>query len=443
MQTAENLLKKYLKLLNCESGESLEPRQFLPNFIDQSILSNDEKHAIKDEDDLGIIYRQNLFFLRILPLKGQIAFDVVLDIFGRCGRPDLIDILRSDEERLDQLCEEIVSVHLVSAVSGPPADDVDKIDGRICRMKQSVLKAPHQNLENRSKIYELIDSIKIFQIDQSKLIDEQRIESLGEGSYGQVVKMMFQRTPVAVKCFKVYDEFSLKMFYEETLSMSKLNHPNVLHFVGYVHEESSRKLWLVTEYVHGGSLKRFCDPMNHDTRHLSVQEKVEIAIGCLEGLDYLHNMRLCHKDIHPGNILVSNDLSAVKISDFGLSEFKTINSTYITTKLTGVYMYRPPEFASNEGYMRHATLSDVFSMGAVLCELFSEKPFWHLKDGSPYSMANVMYTIKDHFDSGQPLQPESLSYIDEKISSILINSLNVDLRKRISAYEMLKLFKEL
>lgn len=65
----------------------------------------------------------------------------------------------------------------------------------------------------------------------------------------------------------------------------------------------------------------------------------------------------------------------VKIADFGLAEIKTATSV-ASTNLKGSYLYFPPEFASKRGIVRHPQLSDVYSMGAALSELFSSHYFW-------------------------------------------------------------------
>jgi len=79
-----------------------------------------------------------------------------------------------------------------------------------------------------------------------------------------------------------------------------------VEFLGFVHDQAHEKFWLVMERVEGGSLERFSAPdkFGTDGGQLKLDDKITVAIACWEGLDYLHTMRVCHKDIHPGNILV-------------------------------------------------------------------------------------------------------------------------------------------
>lgn len=53
-------------------------------------------------------------------------------------------------------------------------------------------------------------------------------------------------------------------------------------------------------------MRRFCKPRNHGGQQLEFRDKVEIAKACFKGLKYLHKRSLCHRDISPDNILVSN-----------------------------------------------------------------------------------------------------------------------------------------
>lgn len=84
----------------------------------------------------------------------------------------------------------------------------------------------------------------------------------------------------------------------------KLNHPNLVKFIGYVSNHTDRRLWLLTEFIPGGSLRRFC----HSDPSLPFGDKLKIAIGCWSGLAYLHSRKCCHKDISPNNILVRTHL---------------------------------------------------------------------------------------------------------------------------------------
>lgn len=91
-----------------------------------------------------------------------------------------------------------------------------------------------------------------------------------------------------------------------------LSHENILQFVGFHNEKEKKKLWLITEFVDGGSMRRFCKKQQKDNNtdgvdeQLTLDKKLYIATCCWRGLDYLHSNNVCHKDISPDNILVTN-----------------------------------------------------------------------------------------------------------------------------------------
>lgn len=86
----------------------------------------------------------------------------------------------------------------------------------------------------------------------------------------------------------------------------------------------------------------------------------------------------------------------VKISDFGLAEIKQLMTTAVT-QISGTPMYYPPEYASENGILRHPVKSDVYSMGASLCEFFSGQWFWN-DHGLPKNHFQV-YTVPFHTKS--------------------------------------------
>jgi len=223
--------------------------------------------------------------------------------------------------------------------------------------------------------------------------------------------------------------------------MKSLNHRNVVKYIGYVHSPQERQLWLVTEFVAGGALRRFCTP-NGDKKQveksLSLRDKTRITVDCWQGLDYIRGQNLCHKDISPGNILVSNDLAQVKISDFGLAEFKNLIASAVT-QISGTAMYYPPEFASENGIIRHPTKSDIYSMGASLCELFSESWYWNI-NGQPRNQFQVMFKIAEKQRLWQEkhdiLYPDCWSKIPTVVQPMLTDAIVPDHKARKSAREL-------
>jgi len=190
-------------------------------------------------------------------------------------------------------------------------------------------------------------------------------------------------------------------------------------------------------------MERFCK--NPDL-NLSDLDKHRIACSCWNGLAYLHDKKVCHKDIKPDNILISNDFKTVKIADFGLAEFKNLTSIYSTNTFEGTIMYLPPELASQgseKPYRRHPQNSDVYSMGATLCVFFSGQPFWPVV----YHEQEVMFKLITQWEAVQnktePLEPACWRGIKPEIQNLLKCAIDPDFSKRKSAHEMLDLFQKL
>lgn len=80
-----------------------------------------------------------------------------------------------------------------------------------------------------------------------------------------------------------------------------LQHANILHYIGIVDETDKKKIWIIMEYVDGGTMEMFC---KRGRIVLSDDHKKRIACSCWSGLGYLHKRKIYHKDIKPENILV-------------------------------------------------------------------------------------------------------------------------------------------
>lgn len=85
--------------------------------------------------------------------------------------------------------------------------------------------------------------------------------------------------------------------------------------------ETKKVLYIVMELVQGGTLKDYIEKREKNNESLKEEEIALIMKGIFSAVQYMHDMHVLHRDIKPENILFSNenDLSSVKLSDFGLS----------------------------------------------------------------------------------------------------------------------------
>lgn len=203
---------------------------------------------------------------------------------------------------------------------------------------------------------------------------------LGEGSFAKVYLAKWRETLVVAKVINedICDTYTKEFILRETDIMSKLHHPNIVQFLGYVDEP----FIIIMEYIPNGNLlEKIC--------YLRKKDKIPIMKDILQGLAYFHNRRpqsLIHRDIKPTNILLTPSNKA-KITDFGISKlynlerknsFSSVEKCRSSsdpdnelTKDVGTLRYRAPEtFVHNYKYNYKV---DIYSCGILLYEMFETK----------------------------------------------------------------------
>lgn len=148
---------------------------------------------------------------------------------------------------------------------------------------------------------------------------------LGSGAYG-VVKLAQCRVTKKKVALKIYPKFKLndamkrKAVNREIKCMKKLNsHPNVLKLIDSF--ETAKDIVLVLEYVNGVNLHQYIKDKG-TKRVLSEEVSRHLFKQICEGVRYIHNQRICHRDLKLENILI-DDRNTVKIIDFGFSVTET------------------------------------------------------------------------------------------------------------------------
>ncbi|CAL5405748.1 unnamed protein product [Camellia sinensis] len=206
----------------------------------------------------------------------------------------------------------------------------------------------------------------------SKATDNFSISNkIGEGGFGPVYKGTLEEgQQIAVKRLSKSSRQGLDEFKNEVLCIAKLQHRNLVKLQGCCIEEEERML--IYEYLPNKSLDSFIFG-EKQSMLLDWPKRFNIINGIARGLLYLHQdsrLRIIHRDLKAGNILLDNEMNP-KISDFGMARSFGGNETQAnTTRVVGTYGYMSPEYAIDGLF---SIKSDVFSFGVLVLEIISGK----------------------------------------------------------------------
>uniref|UniRef100_A0A0D9WTK8 [RNA-polymerase]-subunit kinase n=1 Tax=Leersia perrieri TaxID=77586 RepID=A0A0D9WTK8_9ORYZ len=211
-------------------------------------------------------------------------------------------------------------------------------------------------------------------------IDEYEIKSgLGKGAFGAVVRARHRATgkDVAIKSLHRAPAAAgdSRGLLREALWLARFRrHPSIVHLHGYAHDPRTGHSCLVLELL-GPSLSRL---LRHRRRHLAAggaftdDETRRVMRHLLEAVKTLHEGRIVHRDIKPGNILiagddeVNGDLAVVKLCDFGLAMCTAWKPPY---QKSGTPGYMAPEILL--GKPDYDELVDEWSLGCVMADLLT------------------------------------------------------------------------
>ena len=197
---------------------------------------------------------------------------------------------------------------------------------------------------------------------------------LGRGGMGRVFlaeeETAEYRRPVALKVIRHpgFDEQALRRFRDEVRILASLEHPGIARF--FDGGRAPDGTWfLALEYVEGEDLLRFVR-----RRGLGLRQRVELFVQVLDAVDFAHRRLVVHRDLKPGNVLVSAEGRA-KLLDFGIS--KILDPEREDATRTEVHALTPA-YASPEQLRgeRVTIAADVYSLGVMLYELLAgRRPF--------------------------------------------------------------------
>jgi len=230
---------------------------------------------------------------------------------------------------------------------------------------------------------------------------------LGDGGAGEVWKswdLELERW-VALKFLKFQNTEELARLKREAQTAASLSHPGIARVFEIA--EARDRTFLALEFVEGQTLETF---PRHDHRKLvSLVRDVALAIH------YAHGKGVVHRDLKPGNIMVDSSDRAF-VMDFGLAR-QIQSKRSVTGPILGTPAYMPPEQATG-GTVE--VRSDVYSLGATLYELLSNRP--------PFQGNNIFETL----DKVVTKDPEPLLHVAADLRTIVSKCLAKETTGRYS-----------
>lgn len=190
--------------------------------------------------------------------------------------------------------------------------------------------------------------------------------TLGKGSFSSVYlgENIISGQKVAIKKINIskFEKFRPHIISEINI-LKTINHPNIVSLIDNIIE--TKIIYIVLEYCGLGDLAEFYK--NTMVKEVYVKH---YAKQILDGISYLHQKNIMHRDIKPHNILLS-DIYTIKITDFGFAKYDT--TIDLTSTLCGSPIYMAPEIMQCKKYNNK---TDIWSFGIVIYQLaFGKLPY--------------------------------------------------------------------
>ncbi|KAK9718441.1 Protein kinase domain [Popillia japonica] len=254
---------------------------------------------------------------------------------------------------------------------------------------------------------------------------------LGEGSYGKVKEMLDIDT-LCRRAVKILKQKKLRRIpngeqnVQREIKLLKLlkedKHKNVCNLVDILYNEQKQKMYLVMEYC-VGSLQNLLD--STPAKRFPFYQAHGYFTQLIDGLEYLHGMRIVHKDIKPGNLLLTlgGDL---KISDLGVAETIDLFAEDDTCHNgQGSPAFQPPEIANGlESFPGYKV--DIWSAGVTL---------YNVTTGIYPFEGNNIYRLFENIGTGKFTIPAE---IEEPLKDLLLGMLRIDPQNRFSIQDIKK-----
>ncbi len=236
----------------------------------------------------------------------------------------------------------------------------------------------------------LLAGLTKFKLGQYRIVD-----SIGRGGMGQVFRAEheFVKRTVAIKVLPKHKSTpdAIASFTREIRAQAQLDHENLVQALDAGHD--GQVYFLVCEYIPGTDLRRYV----RDRGPLGMAEAATIVSQAAQGLQYAHEHGLIHRDVKPGNLLVT-PRGHTKVSDLGLAWLDDGEYDPRAAKVVGTADYLSPEQILSPSHLGPA--SDVYSLGCTL--------YYAVTGKVPFPGGSARDKVRRHCED-TPLHPRVLN----------------------------------
>jgi serine/threonine protein kinase len=288
--------------------------------------------------------------------------------------------------------------------------------------RQLADKLIEMGLLNAYQATQLLAGLWSLQLGPYRILDE-----IGRGGMGEVYKaehLMMGRI-VAVKVLPKVKSTpaAIASFTREIRAQAKLDHKHLVraYDAGY----HRGVYFLATEFIEGSDLRKYVRTRGS----LTMREAATIISQAADGLQHAHELGLVHRDVKPGNLLVTPE-GHTKVSDLGLAGWlKEDDPTFMSGKIVGTADYLPPEQVINPGVV--TPLGDIYSLGCTL--------YYAVTGKVPYPGGTTAEKAHRHCND-TPLYPRRINpLLSDEFIEVISDMMNKDPQQRIqSAAEVVR-----
>lgn len=262
----------------------------------------------------------------------------------------------------------------------------------------------------------------------------EKTKILGRGKYGKIFKILHQSSKQIYTCKEIISpqgEINYSAMIEIAILLN-LHHRNIICPLAiHIRQSPICKIYIIYDYC-------LADLSNWK---VTSDQYLQIILQIIQGIEYIHNCGILHRDIKPQNILIDDD-GIVKIADFGLS--KIMDGGPKTASMFTL-PYRPPELLY--GSDRYNQSADIWAYGCTIVEILNRKPLFGGVSGEIATLeqiAKILGTPSPPPDVSPigtlpiyPLNSSALNINDELLLDLVIKILHLDPRHRLTAAQII------